>query len=106
MEYHSLSAKRKSWKKLSGILLYIHGDIKDETIEKLKYLEVNTSGFDVAEYDLKMRGAGTYLETKQSGLPDHYKVTDINDIMNNILEIKKFTYNLPSARSQSKKDGT
>ena len=45
-----------------------------------------------------MRGSGTYLGTKQSGLPDNYRVTDINDIMNNINQIKKFTYNLPSVR--------
>ena len=82
-----------------GYCYFIHTDnAKEDTIEKLKYLELNTSGFDVAEYDLKMRGAGTYLGTKQSGLPDNYRVTDINDIMNNIHEIKKFTYNLPSAR--------
>ena len=82
-----------------GYCYFIHTDsVRDETIEKLKYLELNTSGFDVAEHDLKMRGSGTYLGTKQSGLPDNYRVTDINDIMNNIHQIKKFTYNLPSAR--------
>ena len=59
---------------------------------------MNTCGFDVAEHDLNTRGAGTYLGTKQSGLPDNYRVTDINDIMNNIQEIKNFTYNLPSAK--------
>ena len=82
-----------------GYCYFIHSDdAKDETVEKLKYLEINTSGFDVAEYDLNTRGAGTYLGTKQSGLPDNYRVTNINDIMNNIHEIKSFTYNLPSAK--------
>ena len=82
-----------------GYCYFIHTDeAKDETVEKLKYLEINTSGFDVAEHDLNTRGAGTYLGTKQSGLPDNYRVTNINDIMNNIHEIKSFTYNLPSAK--------
>ena len=82
-----------------GYCYFIHtDDAKDETVEKLKYLEINTSGFDVAEHDLNTRGAGTYLGTKQSGLPDNYRVTNINDIMNNIHEIKSFTYNLPSAK--------
>ena len=82
-----------------GYCYFIHtDDTKDETVEKLKYLEINTSGFDVAEHDLNTRGAGTYLGTKQSGLPDNYRVTNINDIMNNIHEIKSFTYNLPSAK--------
>ena len=82
-----------------GYCYFIHtDDAKDETVEKLKYLEINTSGFDVAEHDLNTRGAGTYLGTKQSGLPDNYRVTNINDIMNNIHDIKSFTYNLPSAK--------
>ena len=71
---------------------------KDESIEKLKYLETHDSGFDVAEFDLKNRGTGTYLGTKQSGLPDNYKVSTIYDIMENIDQIKKFTYELPSAK--------
>ena len=71
---------------------------KDESIEKLKYLETHDSGFDVAEFDLKNRGTGTYLGTKQSGLPDYYKVSTIYDIMENIDQIKKFTYELPSAK--------
>ena len=79
---------------------------KDESIEKLKYLETHDSGFDVAEFDLKNRGTGTYLGTKQSGLPDNYKVSTIYDIMENIDQIKKFTYELPSAKiSILKKDG-
>ena len=82
-----------------GYCYFIHtDDAKDETVEKLKYLEINTSGFDIAEHDLNTRGAGTYLGTKQSGLPDNYRVTNINDIMNNIHDIKSFTYNLPSAK--------
>ena len=73
-------------------------NIKDESIEKLRYLETHASGFDIAEFDLKNRGTGTYLGTKQSGLPDNYKVSTIYDIMENIDQIKKFTYELPSAK--------
>jgi ATP-dependent DNA helicase RecG len=68
-----------------------------DVIDKLKYLETHHSGFDVAEYDLKIRGTGTYMGNKQSGMPDNYRVCSINDIMNNISYIKNFKYELSSS---------
>ena len=85
--------------KYQGHCYLMHSEnIKDESIEKLRYLETHDSGFDIAEFDLKNRGTGSYLGTKQSGLPDNYKVSTIYDIMENIDQIKKFTYELPSAK--------
>tara|TARA_Y100000389_G_scaffold202850_1_gene249475 strand:- start:19209 stop:21257 length:2049 start_codon:yes stop_codon:yes gene_type:complete len=82
-----------------GYCYLVHSEgITPQAIEKLKYLENSHSGFDVAEYDLKIRGTGTYLGNKQSGMPDNYRVSNINDIMDNISNIKKFTYDLSSAR--------
>jgi ATP-dependent DNA helicase RecG len=82
-----------------GYCYLIHSDkTKPESIEKLKYLEMHHSGFDVAEYDLKTRGTGTYLGNKQSGMPDNYRVSNINDIMDNISYIKSFKFELSSAR--------
>tara|TARA_B100000925_G_C21940867_1_gene444533 strand:- start:509 stop:1135 length:627 start_codon:yes stop_codon:yes gene_type:complete len=69
-----------------------------ESIDKLKYLENHHSGFDVAEYDLKLRGTGTYLGNRQSGMPDNYRISNINDIMDNITYIKRFEYDLPSSK--------
>jgi ATP-dependent DNA helicase RecG len=68
-----------------------------DAIDKIKYLESHHSGFDIAEFDLKIRGTGTYLGNKQSGMPDNYRVCNINDIMDNISYIKKFKYELSSA---------
>jgi ATP-dependent DNA helicase RecG len=82
-----------------GYCYLIHSEkITPESIEKLKYLEMHHSGFDVAEYDLKTRGTGTYLGNKQSGMPDNYRVSNINDIMDNISYIKSFKFELSSAR--------
>jgi hypothetical protein len=47
---------------------------------------------------LKTRGTGTYLGNKQSGMPDNYRVSNINDIMDNISYIKSFKFDLSSAR--------
>lgn len=38
--------------------------------ERLQALEKHASGFDLAEIDLKLRGPGAFLGTRQSGLPD------------------------------------
>ncbi len=71
--------------------------ITKQSIEKLKYLEHQHSGFKIAEYDLANRGAGSYFGTKQSGMPDNYRVSTINDIMDSIFSIKKFKYELSSS---------
>ena len=82
-----------------GYCYLIHSEkTTPESIEKLKYFEMHHSGFDVAEYDLKTRGTGTYLGNKQSGMPDNYRVSNINDIMDNISYIKSFKFELSSAR--------
>jgi ATP-dependent DNA helicase RecG len=40
-----------------------------EAMERLRVMEQTTDGFAIAEADLKLRGPGEYLGTRQSGLP-------------------------------------
>jgi ATP-dependent DNA helicase RecG len=40
-----------------------------ESIERLRVMETTTDGFAVAEADLRIRGPGEYLGTRQSGAP-------------------------------------
>jgi len=42
----------------------------DEARERLRVMEIFTSGFDISEADLKIRGPGDFLGTRQSGMPD------------------------------------
>ena len=46
--------------------------------ERLKLVERNSDGFELAEEDLRLRGPGDYLGTRQSGLPN-LKVARVSD---------------------------
>ena len=50
--------------------------------ERIRILERTTDGFEIAEEDLRIRGAGEYMGTRQSGLNDlkQARLTDF-DIM-------------------------
>lgn len=42
---------------------------KTEAVERLKVLLRTTDGFEIAEEDLRLRGVGDFLGTRQSGMP-------------------------------------
>ena len=52
---------------------------RNAAIIRLKTMEKTTDGFELAEVDLKLRGPGDIVGTKQSGLPDFTFLDLIND---------------------------
>lgn len=46
------------------------GKNSNENNSRLQVLEKSTSGFDIAEADLAIRGPGAFFGTRQSGMPD------------------------------------
>lgn len=77
---------------------YLLSDSKDEeTIERLKVIENNLDGFKISEYDLKLRGPGDLIGTRQSGIDNfvlgdiqkdqvmlEYALKDAKDILDNL----------------------
>jgi ATP-dependent DNA helicase RecG len=74
---------------LQSYCLLITRNPSKEAIERLSVLEKTNNGFEVAEFDLKLRGPGELLGTKQSGLPDLKLTTLLGESDARILEIAR-----------------
>ncbi|QQS61533.1 MAG: ATP-dependent DNA helicase RecG [Candidatus Moraniibacteriota bacterium] len=72
------------------------GDDMDAPSRRMKILEVNSSGFTIAEEDLKLRGPGEFFGSRQSGIPDIG--------MENLTNIKLVTFAKKEAQEILKKD--
>jgi ATP-dependent DNA helicase RecG len=47
----------------------LHGDLSPEGQSRLEAFEATTDGFEIAEADMRIRGHGDLLGTRQSGVP-------------------------------------
>ena len=68
-QLHQLRGRIGRGEHKSYCLLIAGGDATPDAREKLQTLERTNDGFEIAEADLRLRGAGDILGTAQSGLP-------------------------------------
>ena len=74
---------------LQSYCLLITRNPSKEAVDRLRVLEKTSNGFEVAEEDLRLRGPGEILGTKQSGLPEFRLTTLVGETDMKLLEIAR-----------------
>ncbi|MBT6755138.1 MAG: ATP-dependent DNA helicase RecG, partial [Gammaproteobacteria bacterium] len=82
-QLHQLRGRVGRSDKQSYCYLVCKNNLSDHALDRLKALELNSSGFKIAEEDLKLRGSGDYLGHKQSGANHNFKLATPDDALNN-----------------------
>ncbi len=79
-QLHQLRGRVGRGSEKSYCILAVAYRQSDLARERLKVMEENTDGFKIAEEDLKIRGPGDFLGTRQSGIPDFRVANLVTDL--------------------------
>jgi len=69
-QLHQLRGRVGRGSHASTAIFIASRDLSSQAMERLRALQEHQDGFRIAEVDLKLRGPGDFLGTKQSGLPE------------------------------------
>ena len=92
-QLHQLRGRIGRGSRESYCILMPGEKISKEGRYRLKKLTETNDGFEIAEADLKLRGPGDFLGTKQSGLPE-FKIADIIEDQRLLVHAKHFAWKL------------
>ena len=86
-QLHQLRGRVGRGVSASSCLLLYHTPLGETARARLKVLRETEDGFRIAEEDLRLRGSGEVLGTRQSGLPS-FRVADLT-VHGDLLEIAR-----------------
>jgi len=69
-QLHQLRGRIRRSDAQAECVLIAYGKPGDDAMKRLRIMEETDDGFRIAEEDLKIRGPGDFIGTRQSGLPD------------------------------------
>jgi ATP-dependent DNA helicase RecG len=102
-QLHQLRGRIGRGKRQSYCILIYGQKVSKEGQFRLRKMAQTTDGFEIAEADLKLRGPGDFLGTKQSGLPE-FQVADIVEDQWILEQAKSEAWKLISEDPNLKKD--
>src|SRR3990170_4826385 len=79
-QLHQLRGRVGRGEKESVCLLVAGWTNSEDTYKRLKVMEETNDGFRIAEEDLKIRGPGDFIGTRQAGLPDFRTEGALSDL--------------------------
>jgi ATP-dependent DNA helicase RecG len=87
-QLHQLRGRIGRGERTSYCILIPDGKLSDEAKFRLNTMIKSSDGFEIAEADLKLRGPGDFMGTKQSGVPE-FNVADIVEDQSILRKTKK-----------------
>ncbi len=88
-QLHQLRGRVGRGEHKSFCVLIMGYAVNEESKERVGFMEKSTDGFEIAEFDLKIRGPGEFLGTKQSGLVS-FKIADLMKNQDILIEARTY----------------
>ena len=100
-QLHQLRGRVGRGAEQSYCILMVSGKTTDNARERLAAIASTQNGFEIAEFDLRLRGPGEFLGERQHGLPV-FKVADIVNDAELLKTAQKYAFDIVSKKYKLK----